>query len=191
MEAKEVNGNIGYTKTDVEYSLEALEESLLVESSIVGTWRDVVTNINRTCRYCNKEFKLADVLKAEKLLDARCVYHPGPFFSVHESVSWEGGGDSWDRRAWLCCRSDDPAAPGCVTGTHAERNLQLSFDNTNFDALLDSEHPRVGRSDSCKPDREHVSPYTVEVCGSCNTAPCTCDDVLLFDFDEHDIPKKR
>jgi hypothetical protein len=200
LEVDAVDSEPKFLGSDAAYSFEPLFESHEVEASLLsGGWKAVVTDVERQCRYCCATFKLLEVLQAQHSASKRnCRRHAGVFYSVHEVVSWDGGGDSWDREVWLCCRQDSKDAPGCVTGIHVERNLGITFDNIDYNALYeDPENPIVrvesamDTNDASEERNFAYEPNRNDVCGECSTHPCSCRDALLFDFDEREIPKKR
>eukprot|EP01122_Echinamoeba_exundans_P001542 TRINITY_DN11577_c0_g1_i1.p1 TRINITY_DN11577_c0_g1~~TRINITY_DN11577_c0_g1_i1.p1 ORF type:complete len:268 (-),score=42.66 TRINITY_DN11577_c0_g1_i1:349-1152(-) len=178
------------------------------EAVFLGT-KQALTESKRLCFNCGKLYSLATIFEPQD----RCITHPVPLYWRHDTVSWDGGGFSWDYKGFPCCgeNPDTSTEEGCLDTVHMDR-LDTLAEDFNWDATdrieyLISFDPRnetyirsVNVSDEEKRERERdkddnamsrwswIADAPGAVCGDCHHEKCLCgDDAFIFDFEERDL----
>ncbi|KAL6075038.1 hypothetical protein QOT17_003798 [Balamuthia mandrillaris] len=174
-------------------------------------WHGVFASIRRYCQRCEKTFTLeenariassgADLTQAKLTKRAGqqpcCEYHPCPYYREHKMVAWDGGGDSWDVRGWMCCQAESPKARGCQRGLHSERKHREAIDWVTIDwhafhhdrTICLVEEAEEERRREAEEEREGENDgVDLRTCEECHFSPCLCeDDDWVFEMDENNV----
>lgn len=158
--------------------------------------------LRRLCFNCGERYCLFQVFEERHV----CNSHPMPLYWRHETVGWEGGGDSWDYKGFPCCGADKADEESgepigyCLSTVHMER-LDDQIETPDW-ALLYSEPPELEYCESDpessleylrslkvserekqsrieEAERERMSwipPFVKAVCRRCHHEACLCHE---------------